>query len=149
MITIMLKFNFRKGITCRNITMVLKTWSLVKLKWVWWNWILVSKTTWFLSQIARVRNMRIGQRLIRENFLTLIDQFADYWVNLLIGHVTEFWVWIMFPILCVIGSFEKVSMKVSFGKCGEIVSPSNFEIVARTHARLPYSFLRLMVFHSE
>ena len=38
--------------------------------------------------------------------------------------------------------FEKLSMEVSFGKCGEIVSPSDFEIIARTHARLPYSFLR-------
>ena len=37
---------------------------------------------------------------------------------------------------------EKVSMKVGFGKCREIMSPSNFKIVARTHARLPYLFLR-------
>ena len=35
-------------------------------------------------------------------------------------------------------------MKFCFEICGEIVSPSDFVIVAWTHA---YSFLRLMVFH--
>ena len=39
---------------------------------------------------------------------------------------------------------EKV--KFYFGICGEIVSPSDFVIVARTHA---YSFSRLMVFYFE
>jgi len=37
-------------------------------------------------------------------------------------------------------------MKFFFGICGEIVSPSVFMIVARTHA---YSFPRLMVFYFE
>ena len=31
-------------------------------------------------------------------------------------------------------------MKVGFKNCGKIVSPSDFVIVVRTHARLPYSF---------
>ena len=37
-------------------------------------------------------------------------------------------------------------MKVGFGDCGEIVSLSDFEIVAWTYARLPYSFLRQIFF---
>jgi len=37
-------------------------------------------------------------------------------------------------------------MKFYFGICGEIVSPSDFVIVARTHA---YSFSRLMIFYFE
>ena len=37
-------------------------------------------------------------------------------------------------------------MKFCFEICGEIVSPSDFMIVARTQA---YSFLRLMVFYFE
>jgi len=44
---------------------------------------------------------------------------------------------------------EKVSMEAGFKNCGEIVSPSNFEIVTWTHARLSYSFPRLMGFHFE
>ena len=32
-------------------------------------------------------------------------------------------------------------MKDSFENCVEIVNPSDFEIVAQTHARLPHSFL--------
>ena len=31
-------------------------------------------------------------------------------------------------------------MKIGLEKFGEVVSPSDFVIVARTHARLPYSF---------
>jgi len=38
--------------------------------------------------------------------------------------------------------FSKLGVWSSFGKCGEIMNPSDFEIAARTHARLPYSFLR-------
>ena len=38
------------------------------------------------------------------------------------------------------------TMKFCFGLCGEIVSLSDFVIVARTHA---YSFPRLMVFYFE
>ena len=37
-------------------------------------------------------------------------------------------------------------MKFCFGICDEIVSPSDFMIVARTHA---YSFPRLIVFYFE
>jgi len=37
-------------------------------------------------------------------------------------------------------------MKFCFGLCGEIVSLSDFVIVARTHA---YSFARLKVFYFE
>ena len=40
----MLKFNFRKRITCQNINVVLKIFMLVKFKWVCWNWILIFKT---------------------------------------------------------------------------------------------------------
>ena len=37
-------------------------------------------------------------------------------------------------------------MEVDFGNCGEIVSPS---IATRTHAKVPYSSLVLMVVHFE
>ena len=40
-------------------------------------------------------------------------------------------------------------MKVGFGNYGEVVSPSDFAIVARTHARVPYSFSGWMVVHFE
>ena len=40
-------------------------------------------------------------------------------------------------------------MEVDFGNCDEIVSPSDFAIVARTHARVPYSFLGWLVVHFE
>ena len=40
-------------------------------------------------------------------------------------------------------------MEVDFGNCGEIVSPSDFTIAARTHARVPYSSPVLMVIHFE
>ena len=40
-------------------------------------------------------------------------------------------------------------MEICFGNCGEIVSPSDFEIVARTHARVPFSFSRQMVVYYE
>ena len=42
---------------------------------------------------------------------------------------------------------EKVSIEVDFENCGEIVSPSNFAVAARIHARVPYSVL--MVVHFE
>ena len=38
-------------------------------------------------------------------------------------------------------------MEVDFENCGEIVSPSDFAIAARTHARVPYSSPVLMVIH--
>ena len=40
-------------------------------------------------------------------------------------------------------------MKVDFENCGETVSPSDFVIAARTHARVPYSSPVLMVVHFE
>ena len=40
-------------------------------------------------------------------------------------------------------------MKVDFGNCGEIVSPSDVVIAAQTHARVPYSSPVLMVVHFE
>ena len=42
--------------------------------------------------------------------------------------------------------YEKMGMKVDFGNFGETVSPSDFVIVAWTHA---YSFSGLMVFYFE
>ena len=105
--TFIFKFNFTKWITCQSVYVVLKILILVKFKWVWWNWILVSKAIWFLCPIDRVRDIRIGQRLTRENFLTLINQFAYIESNILIGRVIEFRVWIMSPILYSIGSFWK------------------------------------------
>ena len=38
-------------------------------------------------------------------------------------------------------------MEVDFGNYGEIVSPSNFAIATRTHARVPYSSPVLIVVH--
>ena len=40
-------------------------------------------------------------------------------------------------------------MEVDFENCGEIVSPSDFVITARSHARVLYSSLVLMVVHFE
>ena len=40
-------------------------------------------------------------------------------------------------------------MKVSFENYGEVMSPSDFVTVARTHARVPYSFPGWMVVHFE
>ena len=40
-------------------------------------------------------------------------------------------------------------MEVDFENCGEIVSPSDFAIAVRTHARVPYSSPVLMVVHFE
>ena len=37
-------------------------------------------------------------------------------------------------------------MEVDFENCGEIMSPSDLEIVARPHVRLPYSVLGQMYF---
>ena len=42
-------------------------------------------------------------------------------------------------------TLEKVSMEVDFRNCGEIVSLSDIEFVAQTHARAPYSSPRLMI----
>ena len=44
---------------------------------------------------------------------------------------------------------EKISMEVDFENYGEIVSPSDFAIAARTHASVPYSSPVLMVVHFE
>jgi len=44
---------------------------------------------------------------------------------------------------------EKVSIKVNFENCGEIVSLSDIEFVARTHAKDPYSSPGLIVVHFE
>ena len=40
-------------------------------------------------------------------------------------------------------------MEVDIGNCGKIMSPSDFAIAARTHARVPYSSPVLMVIHFE
>ena len=40
-------------------------------------------------------------------------------------------------------------MKVGLGNYGEVMSPLDFAIVARTHARVPYSFPRWLVVHFE
>jgi len=40
-------------------------------------------------------------------------------------------------------------MEVDFRNCGEIVSQSDIEFVAQTHARAPYSNPGLMVVHFE
>ena len=40
-------------------------------------------------------------------------------------------------------------MEVDFENCHEIMSPSDFAIAARTHARVPYSSLVLIVVHFE
>ena len=42
-----------------------------------------------------------------------------------------------------------MSMKVDFGNYGEIASPSDFAVTARTHARVPYSSPVLIVVHFE
>jgi len=38
-------------------------------------------------------------------------------------------------------------MEIDFENCGKIVSLSDIEFVARTHARAPYSSSRLIVVH--
>ena len=60
-------FNLRKGITCQNINVVPKILILVKFKWVYWNWSLVSKTTWFLGPNRMVSDVKNGQRVGMEN----------------------------------------------------------------------------------
>ena len=40
-------------------------------------------------------------------------------------------------------------MEVDFENCGEIMSPSDFTIAARTHAMVPYLSPLLMVVHFE
>jgi len=52
-------------------------------------------------------------------------------------------------LLFAIDFHEKVSMEAGFENCGEIMNLSKFEIVARTHTRLSYSFPRLMGFYFE
>ena len=42
-----------------------------------------------------------------------------------------------------------MSVEVNFGNYGEIVSPSDFAIVARSHTRVPYLSPVLMVVHFE
>ena len=44
---------------------------------------------------------------------------------------------------------ETISMEVGFENCGKTMSPSDFVIVTRTHARVPYSISILMVIHFE
>ena len=44
---------------------------------------------------------------------------------------------------------EMECMNLSLGKTVKIVSPTCFENVAWTHARVSYSILRLMVVHFE
>ena len=44
---------------------------------------------------------------------------------------------------------EKVSVEVDFENCGEIVSLSDIEFVAQTHARVSYSIPGLIVVHFE
>ena len=40
-------------------------------------------------------------------------------------------------------------MEFGLGNCGEIVSLSDFEFVAQSHARVPYSIPGVMVVHFE
>jgi len=93
----MLKFNLIEVITC----IFIKGSVLIKVKMVWWNWILVSKTTWLLGQINRVRDIRIGQILIRESLLIPINvaNWLIFASNLSINWVKMFWGWIMSSIL--------------------------------------------------
>ena len=42
-----------------------------------------------------------------------------------------------------------MSMRVGLGNYGEVMSPSDFAIVARTHKIVPYSFSEWMVVHFE
>ena len=44
---------------------------------------------------------------------------------------------------------EKLSMKVDFENCGEIVSLSDIDFILQTHARAPYSSPRLILVHFE
>ena len=44
---------------------------------------------------------------------------------------------------------EREYKNLNFGKIVKIVSPTCFEIVAQTHARVPYSFSRQMVVYYE
>ena len=44
---------------------------------------------------------------------------------------------------------EKVSKKVNFENCGEIMSLSDIEFVSLTHVRAPYSSPGLMIVHFE
>jgi len=111
MITFMCKFNFGKRITYQNVK-VLKILS--KFKWMWWNWILISKITWFLGPIDRVRGIKIGERLTRKTFSLINSLIIES--NPLIGRVIEFWVWIMSFILLAIGSSWKDEYESWFWK---------------------------------
>jgi len=77
---------------------------LVKFKWVCWNWILASKTTWFFGSIDKVRDIRIGKDWQERIPSLLLINSLNIESNLLIGWVTEFLVWIMSPILFTIDS---------------------------------------------
>ena len=44
---------------------------------------------------------------------------------------------------------ERECRNLSFGTIVKVVSPTSFEIVARTHARVPQSFSRWMFDHVE
>jgi len=48
-----------------------------------------------------------------------------------------------------VNGLEREYKNISFGKIVKIVSPTYFEIVARTHARVPYSFPGQMVVRYE
>ena len=98
-------FNFIEVITCQIVNVVLKGLVLVKFKVLWWNWILawvinkIFKTTWFLDHINMVRDIRDGQKLVRESFLILIIPYLTNWLictsNLLMDWVKSIWDWIM------------------------------------------------------
>ena len=55
----------------------------------------------------------------------------------------------MSPYFLQLVLLENVSMKVDFVNCDKIVSLSDIEFVAQTHARAPYSSSGLMVVHFE
>ena len=46
-------------------------------------------------------------------------------------------------------NLERECRNLSFGKIVKIMSPTSFEIVARTHARVLYSCLKLMIDYFE
>ena len=69
--------------------------------------------------------------------------------NLLIGRVIEFEPESCLPYFLQLVLLEKVCIEVDFGNCGKIMSPSDFTIAARTHARVQYSSPVLIVVHFE
>ena len=59
-------------IVARTHAYSFQDWWFSILNW-WWVWILIFKTIRVLDQINRVRDIWIGQRLIRKSFLILIS----------------------------------------------------------------------------